>query len=453
MLKLIALRISFGIQDVKASILVPTAGWFLLVGFFVVAVVDRSLAYRFLMASHRANYNRLAAALIRRNLPGILTNCFQEKTLPGEKELTDILGRSLVLKKPVKGTDGQLEKGVLLIKFTETFAYFLNHVDCQQLTEHYHVVLEPSWVGQALEEVLGWARYDAPVYVLTAERLDYEFIASLNCNLKAIRVGSGEFVDYRVFKPLGMPKIFDCVSIGNYSDYKRLHAYVFAIRDAVKVDPSFRAALVCARWGGQRKNQVKELIRLLGLQNNIEIFESLNQSEVNAIIDQSYINLLLSRREGASKVLFESLFVNVPSIVLAENLGVNKELFNPLTGLVVPEKALANWLLQARSIYSSFSPRQWAMENIAPERSIEKIHDAICTVERNGQPFASGLYVKVNVPEARYMFDYPTINLAQSKALVGQYIRYNEDLVQESLYWTDTEATESLEKLQPELIK
>lgn len=452
MLKLVALRISFGIQDVKIKFIIPTAGWLLLAGFFIMLGLDRRRAYRFLMASHRANYNRASEFLIRRHLQRIAPLCFQGKTAPKEKELSDILGRSLILKEPVK-SGGDVEKGVLLIKFTETFSYFLRHVDCERLTEDYHVVLEPSWVGQALEEVLGWARCAEPVYVLTAEKLDYDFINSLDSNLKAIRVGSGEFVDYRVFKPLGNEKIYDCVSIGNYSDYKRLHSYIFAIRDAVRENPSFRAALVCARWGGGRKNQIKDLIRELGLQDHIDIHERLSQAEVNVIIDQSCINVLLSRREGASKVLFEALFVDVPSIVLAENLGVNKELFTPLSGMVVPEKKLASVLLQAREIYSKFSPRSWAMQNIAPERSIEKIRDAICAAERDHQPFSTELYVKVNVPEARYMFEYPTIDLAQSNALVSRYIKPLEDTLLDAIPSTEASTSAQMEEVKPELIE
>lgn len=428
MMKKCVLLLSFYVQDAKYKLGVKVVSYLLLLASIPAWLASRDLSVKLLLASHRANYNKFSGSLIRMNLRRIACR-IDEQDMPTDSDMGHIMGRSIVLKKPIFGAGGVQEKGILLIKFTETFAFFLKYVNCERLLRDFHVVLEPSWVGQAVEEVLGWTKYrNHLVYVQTADEKDFYFLEGLGANLVPMRIGSGEFVDHRVFRPIGNKKEFDCVCIANYSDYKRLHAYVIAVKKLVHGNPGFKAALICAPWG-RRRGQIFELIELLGVKKNIHVFEKMKQQELNDILDRSYVNMLLSYREGASKVLFESLFVDVPSIVLKENIGVNKSHFNEKTGIVAAESELPEAISSVRRNHAQYAPRSWAMENISPEVTLGKISKVICDRERDGKPFLSKTFIKVNIPEARYMHEYLEIDRGDSKAMVAAYIRRASDVV------------------------
>ena len=52
-------------------------------------------------------------------------------------------GRSIVLRRPGRSAKSRW-KGILVIKFTVTSAYYFYNIDFRRLTRDYHVVLEPS---------------------------------------------------------------------------------------------------------------------------------------------------------------------------------------------------------------------------------------------------------------------------------------------------------------------
>lgn len=74
------------------------------------------------------------------------------------RPLSSCLGRILFVKVPRLDQGRVKEKGALIIKFTETFAPFFLGLDLERVARYFRIILEPSWVGYSLSEILVWTR-------------------------------------------------------------------------------------------------------------------------------------------------------------------------------------------------------------------------------------------------------------------------------------------------------
>lgn len=360
--------------------------------------------YKMLFLAHRLSYFGFVESLIVEELDNIKLHVID--LIPNDNEVWDHLNqnRNIVLKAPRFERGVVTEKGVLLIKFSTTFQYYLKHVDCAKLQSYFQIVLEPSWAGYCLPEIIGWTNFDEPIVIECSEIKDFQFIQRINSNLVPVRFGSSDWVDHRVFNySKKQPPKYDAIYVSNYMPIKRNHIFLKALSKIKKQE--FRAALVCNAWGDTKEN-VRVLYDYYKLEGKLDIYEALTQTELNELLADSKVNLLLSLKEGSNRSIFEAFFTNTPGIVLAENIGVNKNYINEKTGKLINERDLVDTLLFFSKHWQNFEPREWAMENISTYKTKEKLDDALQAIcqERN-QPWTEGTYLKVNKPESRYYDD------------------------------------------------
>ncbi len=314
---------------------------------------------------------------------------------------------------PIKEKSGD-EKGVLIVKFSETFSKMRRAYDVGRILKDYYVVLEPSYSGFCDPEILFFMEYpDQPVVVQAADQNDCDFIARLNSNLIPINIGSSDWTNDRVFRPLGLDKTYDCIMVALWNDIKRHHMLMEAIRELN--DPTYRACLVGGGWGRVMLDY-REMAEYYGVMENIDFFEMVPSEEVNRLLNLSKLNILLTLKEGANKSVFEGFFADVPGLILDTNIGVNRSYLNENTGIIAPENDLPQILRQMRTGYTKFTPRQWALEHISCEASTRKLESLLRKIaaERD-EPFTGSLVVKVN-PELDYYHDsdrLPPLDLAK----------------------------------------
>ena len=355
-----------------------------------------------LLTAHRYYPTKLLTDLVRREGHTISTTV--DSLVPNTRlqDFTRVAAsRTLILKTPDLRQDS-IEKGVLLISFTDTSAYFHNHVNCEQLLRYFYVVLEPSWSGYCDVNILGWTKYQPhPIVVQATEERDYSFLVGLKSNLVPIPIGASDWVDYRLFRPLpDVAKSYDAISVTNYDPVKRHHSLFKALRQAA--DPSLRIALVFGR-NGDAKGEILQLIDHFNIKGNLVLHDTMSQKDLNIILNMSKVNLLLSLKEGSNRSIFEGFFANVPGIVLKNNIGVKKDYVNESTGRLIDERELAKTLLAFRTQWNHYNPRQWALENISPLITTEKLARCLENIAKNsGEPWRRGLVPKVNSPEAQY---------------------------------------------------
>lgn len=390
----------------------------MLCGYYLLFPFSKQFAYKLLLAAHRGAYGEQVARLIRKKLSDIA-----EMISPREKRKIEIgdraLVRLIVLKEPKPQCNTPAAKGVVLIKFTETFREVLSELDCEGILNRFHVILEPSWSGYALEEILAWTKFSTHrIYVQAAEEKDFQFIEGLQSNLVPVRTGSGDWVDYRVFFPGLSEKIFDVVCVANYMPIKRLHVLLRAAYKLKRAKKKVSFLIICSTWGSCREN-VLRLMEIYGLQDSVKILENLPQADLARCVSNAKLNVLLSLREGSNRSLYEGFFVNTPGLLLQENHGVNKLNFEGSAGILIPEEDLEQALANVDALVSGLHPRSWAMENLAPEITLGKIVTVICKDQNIDElSYREGLYEKVNSPEASYMFPENGMTKERSDQLI-----------------------------------
>jgi len=280
-------------------------------------------------------------------------------------------------------------------------------VDMEALLRHYQLVLEPSWTGYANLEFLAFTRYrNHPIVMMSPFRGDREFLRILGSNLVPSELGPGDWVDPRVFCPLeGEPKRYDVVMVARWSLDKRHDLLLRALRHVA--DPTFRVAVVAINTPGDSDREaILMAIESSGSRPQIEIFEDLPPVEVNRVLNQSKVNVLLSRQEGGNRALFEGFFAGVPGIVFRNHIGVRIEHFQPETGRLIERSSLVQELLYFREHWSEFNPRPWAMAHITPEISTRRLNELLKLLSlKRGEPWTQDIVTSCNRPLLRYYPD------------------------------------------------
>ncbi len=380
------------------------------------SLVQLSQAHRVL---NRAWGRSRAIPWLNRNIIRALAKACQQPGFmnaraftPAQVSLELARKAGIVLKAPLLHAGEILEKGVLLLKYSQRMPAFRNQVDMEALLGRYQLVLEPSWSGYASLDVLGFAHFRKhPIVVLSPFRGDREFLDSLGSNLMAIELGPGDWVDPRVFRPIARePKRYDLVMIARWNTLKRHDLLLRALWRIA--DPDILVALVAMY--SQRDTERKEILMALessGLRPQIEIFENVPPDQVNLILNQSKVNVLLSRQEGGNRGLFEGFLAGVPGLAFRDHVGIRSEHFQPETGRLIERADLAAQLCFFREHWMEFDPRPWALAHITPEISTHRLNQFLKQIAlQRGEPWTRDLVMKCNRPGACY---YPEDSAGQ----------------------------------------
>jgi len=230
--------------------------------------------------------------------------------------------------------------------------------------------------------------------VQSSEIRDFDFLNRLESNFIPVDFGASDWNDDRVFIDLGMEKTYDCCYVAMWNDVKRHHALFRAV--AGIGDPSYKVALAGSSWNMSTQD-IRDLAAYYGIDENIVILEGYRHPRIREVYNQSKVQVLMSIREGSNKTIFEGFFCNVPGIVLANNVGVNKTYVNEQTGRLIDEKDLTETLIWFREHYRAFQPRQWALDNISCRVTTAKLERLLSETARSrGEKWKKPIAVKVN---------------------------------------------------------
>jgi glycosyltransferase involved in cell wall biosynthesis len=412
------------LKDVLRSRGMQALSYVLVAAYLVLRYVHHDLAMKLLMNAHRYSQRPYLDRMVAREKAFLQTDVKRHIAFAGLDRLDMAVKRSIVLKRPVVAGD-RIDKGVLLLTFTDTLAFYAHQVDCERLLKYFYVVLEPSWSGYCDPQILFWMRFaEHPIVVQATELRDRNFIAGLQSNLVPVDFGASDWVDPRLFQAVpGTEKTFDAIYVTNYNPIKRHHAFFRAIKRIG--DPGYRAALAFGKWGDSKKD-VEALIDYYGVRKNVTLYDGLPQQQVNELLNRSKVNLLLSHKEGSNRSVFEGFFANVPAIVLRNNIGMNKDYINRQTGQLVDEARLPDALSHFRQHWATYTPLAWARENIAPDVTTRKLEACLEQLARSrGDAWSGGLVAKVNSPEATYYSAEDAAGMPDSGSVLSLFLKSN----------------------------
>jgi glycosyltransferase involved in cell wall biosynthesis len=378
---------------------------------------SRRRARKHLRSFFSPNGNGLASAAREDFLRSPYAAALRSRFLPQAFPLNITFRGNLLPLKAYNPNTG--EKGVLILTYNYLFQAFHAIFHSTELSRFYWMVLEPSYY-----------RFEDPGYSLFPEwqvllqagnPVTTEAFQALGSPFHYIALTSSDWTDSDFFSPLpDQQKIYDLIYVANWAKYKQ-HELLF---DALaKIRRPLRVALVGFRWERTRQ-QIESLISKYGLTGRFEIVENVPPAEVHRLLNQSRVNLLLSRLEAGNRALYEAMFANLPSVVYRHCEGLNCASINEQTGILADEHDLSDAILAALDRLDNFSPRAWALENTGYLRSTRIVNDRLREISlQQGEPWDTDIVAKVNRPEFKYKNPEDAARFAPILDHLRQFVR------------------------------
>ncbi len=154
---------------------------------------------------------------------------------------------------------------------------------------------------------------------------------------------------------------------------------------------------------GWTRDRIERLAREHGVAESCAIYESIPQSQVAELVADSRAYILLSRREGANRALYEALFCDTPVIVPRDHRGVNTDQVVPEVGVLFRDGELPEAILSVVDGPRAFQPRHWALRNTGFENAARALNTVLREgALQRGWPWTKDIVPKKNVPNLRY---------------------------------------------------
>ena len=349
-----------------------------------------------------------------------LSDCVRMR-LPRPLEGVERQGNLILLKSPDDRTG---EKGVILLKYSESFRSFASLFEVERLVSKYMIVLEPSWWGYKDAAFYILAGSDSDVLVQSPSQPDHDFLSEHGFGLESVRIGAGDWGDPALFRPSGAARRYDVVMVSSWNPFKRHRDLFAALKEAKsRFGRTITAALIGYPSGWTFENIRAELQRF-GIADQCEIFDSISQSKVAEIVSQSRLYVLLSRREGANKAMYEALFCDTPVLVPRAHRGVNLEHLNLQTGATFAEGQLTQSLLEVLDRSEAFSPRTWALSHTGFENATRELNNALKRrAVKRGQRWEHPILAKKNQPNLLYAREQDRLTMEPQYDRLIEYLR------------------------------
>jgi hypothetical protein len=389
---------------------------FLARGFVRAVFGRRAKAISDLSQVHRTTRLPWMRKLVEPYISANLSATHSPPILVQDKNIPRLFGSWLIVLKEPR-PDG--ERGVLFVMFSEMLSLLCGKMDMPRLLHDYTLVFEPSWCGYCDEDLLRFTQFDVDIFVSAAQKDDFAFLQRLHSNLVPLDLGSCDWVDPRVAEPyLSNQKEFDIVMNSHWGGLKRHHVLFRMLKHAKH---RYRVALIGGAWGGRKQSDVEELAQYYGVRGQLTILEQIPYARVMDVTCRSKVSLLLSLKEGNSRAVPESIFCNVPVVILADHIGAERNVV-PETGVVVRERELASAV--ERLINGSLEPRAWAIERISCFKSSEKLNAVLREhALDHGLPWTQDIAVRACSPDSKYVYESDLQRLAPWNRSLGHYLK------------------------------
>ena len=321
---------------------------------------------------------------------------------------------------PLKAWDPHTgEKGVLLLTYNYTYRALHAIFRTEEMRNFYTVVLEPSFY-----------RFEDPVYALyrdwnvvieSRSRTFRGAFEILGKPFDSVEISAGEWVDSDVFHPIPeVTKTYDLLYVASYSRCKR-HEVLFEA--LAKIKRPLRVALVGAR-DDRTREFIESEMRRFRVADQCEIFAKIPPAEINALMNRSRLNLLMSSFECANRVVYEAMFANLPSVVNRDCAGMDLSYINEFTGIQASDAELADAIVHALGHPNGFNPRAWGMEHCSYVRSTRLLNEKLKEAAfRRGEPWTNDIAVKVNCSDPTYKSESDAERLKSVPGHLAQFLR------------------------------
>jgi len=277
--------------------------------------------------------------------------------------------------------------------------------DVERLASEYRIVVEPSAWGYQQARMYLLRGLDTDVVVESQYLQDYNYIKQLGGSLRPIRLGAGDWVDPNLFASgRETEKKYDIVMVANWLKWKR-HKLLFQAMRQIGQNMG-KVALVGYPIEGRTSNEILALAKRYDVEEKVDLYENIQASEVAGILRSAKAGIMLSKKEGANRGIYECWFSDIPVILTSSNIGVNRDHINKETGVLAADQELAEAIRNVCRQHAEYQPRAWAMNNTGWENSSRRLNDFLRELSlRQNQEWTQNIYSKKNAPAPLYIHE------------------------------------------------
>ncbi len=252
------------------------------------------------------------------------------------------------------------EKGVLRI-FSLPYL-FLDKKLLQKIAKSYVFFLEPP-MGIVFRHAW-WRAFteleDPCIFGLGGEE-DRDFIA-MQANTHVFRLAHGDFLP-DVTPPAPAPaQDIDIIFNATFDDMPRKR-HIFMLNLLKDQRLATKKALFLGRGTQQNVQAFSEEVDRHGLTNRVTVLSNVRRQDIPRSLARCKIGVHLSLYENSCRCIYEYFRANIPCILSTATAGVDMGLFNKQTGQVADDAELPDIIASAIEQHSSFTPRQWFLNN------------------------------------------------------------------------------------------
>ena len=257
----------------------------------------------------------------------------------------------------LKSYESPASKGVLRI-FSLPYL-FIGRDLLARISSRYILYIEPP-MGIVFRHA--WHRHftampDPPLFGLGGEE-DRAFV-SAQFNAETTPLCHGDYLEDFPDKvaPIA-PKRFDVVFNASFDDAPRKrHETMLDLLQHPRL--SGATALFLGRGSESNVASFRRRVHESGLSNRITSLVNLPRLEIPQLLAQCRMGVHLSLYENGCRAIYEFFRSGLPCVISSSMAGMNLDLFNPLTGMAVPDRELPSAISSVLSNTSAFQPRRW----------------------------------------------------------------------------------------------
>jgi glycosyltransferase involved in cell wall biosynthesis len=233
-------------------------------------------------------------------------------------------------------------KGILTIAYNYAIPSFMYLFDYEKIMERYHLVLEPSTARFLMPEILICDELKHPVYVQAGEPRDAQFLTRFSKSLIPIPIAANWWLNTNIFNDeVKISKDIDILMVSSFNKLKRHKVLFKALKKLKNKDIKLNVVLIGYVGGELTKIDLEKMACDAGIQDQITVIENIGPEEVAQYYRRSKINVLLSKREGSSRIIIEGMHCGVP-ILLREgfNFGYKYPFITKESGMYFKDDTL-----------------------------------------------------------------------------------------------------------------
>lgn len=279
------------------------------------------------------------------------------------------LVKSLILKAPQPNG----EKGVLYISFELNWLRLMRHHDFAAILKEYVLVGASSSSPPDFMSLLALANLSSdPAFIQISNESDMEWMRICAPTIVPVGIMASDWINPDLYVP--RPHASRSVDLLMVAGWSRLKAHWLLFRALREMSPTYRTVLVGQDMDGRTADDVWREAKAEGVAKRIEIIRDAPPDLVTSYQCDSRVSVVLSRREGASVVVTESLFADAP-VVMMEGAHVGTlRYINEQTGRLTNKAMIARDLTAVVETSDQFSARKWALANVTAQHSTARLN-------------------------------------------------------------------------------